>query len=101
VKQHEGTAPNCKTSINLASVGYLFQITAESLVNHPVGKLFPDSQVGWLLHHVHVAMFTLLNLVKLCLQSIKLMYMVFTSHICTTIHYTNNTMAYNIQQNTV
>ena len=29
----------CKTRINLASVGYLFQITAESLVNHLVGKI--------------------------------------------------------------
>jgi len=43
----------CKISINLASVGYLFQTTVESLVNHLVGKLFTVSRF-LLHHHVHV-----------------------------------------------
>jgi len=34
--------------------------------------------------------------VRLCVQSIKFMYVVIASHIYTTIHYTNNTMAYGI-----
>ena len=37
--------PTCKTTINLASVDYLFQITAESLVKHLVGKIVSRESV--------------------------------------------------------
>ena len=64
------------------------------------GKLLPESQAEWFLrHHVHVAMCTFFEFVRLCVQSMKIMYVAFTSHICITFHYINNTMAYNIQQN--
>ena len=84
----------CKISINLASVGYLFQLTAESLVSLLVGKLFTVSR--FLLHHqVHVDVH-IFKLIRLCVHSLwsSCSLCGFISHICTTFYYINNTMAY-------
>jgi len=84
-----------RQALNLASVGYLFQITEESLVNHLVGQI-ASRESGWMVSSPSCPCF---QFVRLCVQSMKFMYVAFTSHIYTTFHHTNNTMAYNIQQN--